>query len=206
MENQGHETILPTARLVVQREAAAVARLEHQLDRAFVAAARLLLGCTGRVVCCGVGKAGIIARKLAASLASLGTPGLFLHAAEAVHGDLGMVTADDVVVLFSHSGSTAEIVAVLGPLADLGVDLIAVTDKRDSPLAQAASIILCPGVDKEADHLGLAPTASTTAALVLCDALAVSVAAARGFGRDDFARRHPDGTLGRQLAGPTQPH
>jgi arabinose-5-phosphate isomerase len=194
------QTILGTARSVVQREAAVVSRLVDHLDSDFLAAAHLLLDCTGRVVCCGVGKSGIVARKLAASLASLGTPAFFLHAAEAMHGDLGMVTSDDVVVLFSHSGTTAEVVAVLRPLQRLGVPIIGVTDRPESTLAQSATLTLCPGANEEADHLGLAPTASTTAALVLSDALAVSVAAARGFSREDFARTHPGGALGERLA------
>lgn len=196
------QTILDTARSVVAREAETVARLAERLDADFVAAAELLLGCSGRVVCCGVGKSGIIARKLAASLASLGTPAFFLHAAEAMHGDLGMVTRDDVVVLFSHSGTTQEVVTVLAPLSRLGVPVIGVTDRPESTLGQAATVTLCPGADHEADHLGLAPTASTTAALVLSDALAVAVAAARGFGRDDFAKTHPGGALGKSLSPP----
>lgn len=204
MKHVPERTILDTARSVVEREARVVTRLGERLDAEFVAAADLLLRCTGRVVCCGVGKSGIIARKLAASLASLGTPAFFLHAAEAMHGDLGMVTRDDAVVLFSHSGTTQEIVRLLDPLSQLGVPVIGVTDRPDSTLGRAATVTLCPGADQEADHLGLAPTASTTAALVLSDALAVAVAVARGFGRDDFARTHPGGALGEQLGPPPQ--
>lgn len=204
----GHEPdprILETAHAVVEREARVVAALSERLDDAFVEAAELLLHCKGRVVCCGIGKSGLIARKLAASLSSLGTPAFFLHAAEAMHGDLGMVTRDDVVVAFSHSGTTQEIVAVMTPLLELGVPVIGVTDGRDSTLAQMATCIMCPGADEEADHLGLAPTASTTAALVLSDALAVAVAAARGFGHEDFARTHPGGALGRRLSDTPEP-
>lgn len=195
-----HDAVVTAARDVVQREADVVKQLSERVDDGFVRAAELVLGCSGRVVCCGVGKSGIIARKLAASLSSLGTPALFLHAAEAMHGDLGVVTRDDVAVLFSHSGTTAEIVAVLEPLSALGIAIVAVTDHPESALATGADVVVCPGAVEEADHLGLAPTASTTAALVLCDALAVSVAVVRGFDRDDFARTHPGGALGRRLA------
>ncbi|HEX9889484.1 MAG TPA: SIS domain-containing protein [Nitriliruptorales bacterium] len=185
---------------VVTRELDALTRLEERLDDGFLDACELILDCPGRVVCIGVGKSGIIARKLAASLASLGTPAHFVHAAEAVHGDLGMIVPGDVCVLFSHSGTTAETVALLPALERGGVRVIAITDGRDSVLAQRADATVCPGVEEEADHLGLAPTASTTAALVLADAIAVAVARVRGFAREDFAARHPGGALGAALA------
>ena len=196
----GRAALLDAARRVVQREAAAVAALEQQLDEGFVVACELVLSCRGRVVCAGVGKSGIVARKLAASFASLGTPALFVHAAEALHGDLGMITGSDVVVLFSHSGTTPEVLAMLPSLARMAVPVIAVTDDRASPLAAAAAVTVDPGCREEADHLGLAPTASTTAALVLADALAVAVAQVSGFTAEDFARTHPGGALGTALA------
>lgn len=194
--------MIARGRAVLEREAAAVQRAADGLGEGFAAASAALLDCGGRVVCIGVGKSGIVGRKLAASLASLGTPAFFVHAAEAVHGDLGMLTGDDVVILLSHSGSTAEVVALLPHLRALGARTIALTDNPDSPLGRAVDVVLCPNVTEEADHLGLAPTASTTAALALGDALAVAVAQERGFAREDFHRRHPGGALGRALAQP----
>lgn len=183
---------------VVRREADAIRGVAQAIDQSFVGATELLLGCAGRVICLGVGKSGIIARKMAASLASLGTPAQFIHAADALHGDLGMITAQDVVVALSHSGTTAEVLAAVRALADLGVPLIAVTDQQESPLADAADVVLCPGVNEEADPMGLAPTSSTTATLVMTDALAVAASQMRGFTTDDFHRTHPGGALGAQ--------
>lgn len=192
---------LAAASDVVERQLEALNRLPERLDEGFLDACELIASSRGRIVCVGVGKSGIIARKLAASLASLGTPAHFVHAAEAVHGDLGMIAPGDVCVLFSHSGTTAETVRLLPALEALRVPVVAVTDGRDSLLAERATATVCPGVDAEADHLGLAPTTSTTAALVLADALAVAVARVRGFAREDFAARHPGGALGAALAG-----
>lgn len=201
MADERRGELLEIGRAVLHHEGAAVAAVGDALGDDFVAAAEVLLACQGRVVCLGVGKSGIIARKAAASLASLGTPALFVHAAEAVHGDLGMICRGDVVIALSHSGATAEVVAVLPSLRALEVPIVAVTDRLGSPLAEAAQVVLCPGVSEEADHLRLAPTSSTTAALALVDALAVTVARARGFDREDFARTHPGGSLGRALRG-----
>ncbi|KOS89735.1 sugar isomerase, KpsF/GutQ family protein [Burkholderia mallei] len=173
--------------------------LAEQLDGEFVAAVGLLLNCRGRVVVSGIGKSGHIARKIAATLASTGTPAFFVHPAEASHGDLGMVTKDDVFVAISNSGESEELVAILPLIKRLGAKLIAMTGRPASSLATLSDVHLNAGVAKEACPLNLAPTASTTAALALGDALAVAVLDARGFGSDDFARSHPGGALGRRL-------
>jgi arabinose-5-phosphate isomerase len=190
---------LALARNVLDIEADAVRALAERIDGGFVAAVDLLLGCRGRVVVSGIGKSGHVARKLAATLASTGTPAFFVHPAEASHGDLGMVTADDVFVALSNSGESEELVAILPLVKRLGAKLIAMTGRPDSTLAKLADVHLNSGVEKEACPLNLAPTASTTAALALGDALAVVVLEARGFGPDDFARSHPGGALGRRL-------
>jgi arabinose-5-phosphate isomerase len=190
---------LALARDVLATEAAAIRALEARLGGAFLAAARVLLGCTGRVIVTGIGKSGHIARKLAATLASTGTPAFFVHATEASHGDLGMITADDVVLLLSNSGETDELVSLVPHLKRQGAQLIALTGNEESSLAQAADVHLDASVDAEACPLGLAPTASTTAALALGDALALTLLDARGFSVEDFARAHPGGALGRRL-------
>ncbi|AIP20989.1 arabinose-5-phosphate isomerase [Burkholderia pseudomallei] len=190
---------LALARDVLDIEANAVRALAEQLDGEFVAAVGLLLNCRGRVVVSGIGKSGHIARKIAATLASTGTPAFFVHPAEASHGDLGMVTKDDVFVAISNSGESEELVAILPLIKRLGAKLIAMTGHPASSLATLSDVHLNAGVAKEACPLNLAPTASTTAALALGDALAVAVLDARGFGSDDFARSHPGGALGRRL-------
>ncbi|MBI0327282.1 arabinose 5-phosphate isomerase KdsD [Burkholderia plantarii] len=190
---------LALARDVLDIEADAVRALREQLDGDFVGAVGLLLNCRGRVVVSGIGKSGHIARKIAATLASTGTPAFFVHPAEASHGDLGMVTADDVFIAISNSGESAELVAILPLIKRLGAKLIAMTGRPQSSLAQLSDVHLNAAVEKEACSLNLAPTASTTAALALGDALAVVVLDARGFGPDDFARSHPGGALGRRL-------
>jgi arabinose-5-phosphate isomerase len=187
------------ARNVLDIEADAVRALSERIDGGFVAAVDLLLGCRGRVVVSGIGKSGHIARKLAATFASTGTPAFFVHPAEASHGDLGMVTADDVFVALSNSGESEELVAILPLVKRIGAKLIAMTGRPESTLARVADVHLNSGVEKEACPMNLAPTASTTAALALGDALAVAVLDARGFGPDDFARSHPGGALGRRL-------
>jgi arabinose-5-phosphate isomerase len=184
---------------VLATEAMAIDVLQHRLGDDFVAAADAVYSCRGRVVVTGIGKSGHIARKLAATLASTGTPAFFVHAAEAGHGDLGMITTDDVVLLLSNSGETDELLVLLPHLKRQGARLIALTGNEQSSLAQAADIHLDASVDSEACPLGLAPTASTTAALALGDALALTVLDARGFSVEDFARSHPGGTLGRRL-------
>ncbi|AOI71525.1 arabinose-5-phosphate isomerase [Burkholderia ubonensis] len=190
---------LALARDVLDIEADAVRALSDQLDGDFVKAVALLLGCGGRVVVSGIGKSGHIARKIAATLASTGTPAFFVHPAEASHGDLGMVTADDVFIGISYSGESEELVAILPLVKRIGAKLIAITGRAESSLGQLADVNLNAAVAKEACPLNLAPTASTTAALALGDALAVAVLDARGFGSEDFARSHPGGALGRRL-------
>jgi arabinose-5-phosphate isomerase len=187
------------ARDVLDTEANAVLALRDRIDDSFVSAVDFLLGCRGRVVVSGIGKSGHIARKLAATLASTGTPAFFVHPAEASHGDLGMITTDDVFIALSNSGESEELVAILPLVKRLGAKLIAMTGRPESSLARLADVHLYSGVEKEACPHNLAPTASTTAALALGDALAVAVLDARGFGADDFARSHPGGALGRRL-------
>ena len=165
----------------------------------FAEAVALLLGCTGRVVVSGIGKSGHIARKIAATLASTGTRALFVHPAEAAHGDLGMVAPDDAFIAISNSGETAELMAIVPIIKRMGATLITLTGNDDSALAKIATVHLNVAVDKEACPLNLAPTASTTAALAIGDALAVALLDARGFGEEDFARSHPGGALGRRL-------
>jgi arabinose-5-phosphate isomerase len=190
---------LALARDVLATEARAIDALGARLGAAFVAAVGLVLNCKGRVVVAGIGKSGHVARKLAATLASTGTPAFFVHAAEASHGDLGMITPDDVVVMLSNSGETDELTTLTPHLKRQGARLIAITGNEQSSLAQAADVHLDAAVDTEACPLGLAPTASTTAALALGDALALALLDARGFSHDDFARAHPGGALGRRL-------
>ncbi|MBI5108476.1 MAG: KpsF/GutQ family sugar-phosphate isomerase [Rhodocyclales bacterium] len=186
-------------RQVLDIEAAAVAALGRRLDGAFSAAVAMILGSRGRVVVSGIGKSGHIARKLAATFASTGTPAYFVHAAEAIHGDLGMITRDDVLIAISNSGENDELLTIVPLVKRLGGKLIAITGNESSSLAHEADIHLDARVDQEACPLNLAPTASTTAALALGDALAVALLDARGFGAEDFARSHPGGALGRKL-------
>jgi arabinose-5-phosphate isomerase len=190
---------LSLAREVLDTEARAIAALAPRLGEAFVAAVALIYNCRGRVVVSGIGKSGHIARKLAATLASTGTPAFFVHPAEASHGDLGMITADDVVLMLSNSGETDELMLLMPHLKRQGAATIALTGNDRSSLAQAADVHLDAAVGTEACPLGLAPTASTTAALALGDALALALLDARGFSADDFARAHPGGALGRRL-------
>jgi arabinose-5-phosphate isomerase len=187
------------ARDVLQTEAGAVLALADRLDERFTRAVELLLACKGRVVVSGIGKSGHIARKIAATLASTGTPALFVHAAEAAHGDLGMITRDDVLLALSYSGEGDELLMMLPVAKREGTPLIAMTGNDSSSLARLADVHLDVRVDKEACPLNLAPTSSTTAMLALGDALAVACLDARGFGPDDFARSHPAGALGRRL-------
>jgi len=192
-------TLIERGRRVLAIEARAVADLEHRLGPEFAAACALLLACEGRVVVTGMGKSGHVGNKIAATLASTGTPSFFLHPGEAMHGDIGMITARDVVLALSNSGETDELVAILPVIKRLDVPLIALTGSRDSTLGRYASVTLDVSVPQEACSLNLAPTASTTATLAMGDALAVAVLEARGFTPEDFARSHPGGTLGRRL-------
>lgn len=184
---------------VISVEAQAISALAEQINDDFVTACKLLFACEGRVVVIGMGKSGHIAGKIAATLASTGTPAFFVHPGEASHGDLGMITRHDVVLALSNSGETEEIVRILPLIKRLGVPLIAMTGNPASTLSIISTVHLNVAVEQEACPLGLAPTSSTTAALVMGDALAVSLLDARGFTRDDFALSHPGGSLGRRL-------
>jgi len=193
------EQVLSLARKTFEIESSAVLGLADRLGQEFVQAVGLLLACTGRVVVMGMGKSGHIGRKIAATLASTGTPAMFVHPAEASHGDLGMIQPVDVVLAISNSGESEELVAILPVLSRLGIALIAITGGPESTLAKQARITLDTSVAKEACPLNLAPTASTTAQLAMGDALAVALLDARGFREQDFARSHPGGALGRKL-------
>ncbi len=184
---------------VIQVETQAIAALAEQINDDFVLACKLMFDCKGRVVVTGMGKSGHIAGKIAATLASTGTPAFFVHSGEASHGDLGMITQHDVVLALSNSGETEEVLTILPIIKRLGVPLIALTGNPNSTLAKFATTHINVAVEQEACPLGLAPTSSTTAALVMGDALAVSLLEARGFTRDDFALSHPGGSLGRRL-------
>ncbi|HUN74480.1 MAG TPA: KpsF/GutQ family sugar-phosphate isomerase [Steroidobacteraceae bacterium] len=192
-------TLLAAARRALGIEAQAVHALQERLDERFAAACRICLACTGRVVVTGIGKSGHIARKIAATLASTGTPALFLHPADAGHGDLGMITRADVALALSNSGESAEVLQLVPHVKRLGVPLIAMTGNPGSVLARLANVVLDVSVPEEACPLNLAPTASTTASLAMGDALALALLEARGFTAQDFARSHPGGVLGRRL-------
>ena len=184
---------------VIEAGARALADLAARVDGSFTDACRTMLSCRGRVVVTGMGKSGHVARKIAATLASAGTPAFFLHPGEASHGDLGMITTADVVLAFSNSGETAEILTILPVLKRLGIPLVALTGNARSRLAGEADVHIDVSVEQEACPLGLAPTTSTTAALAMGDALAIALLEARGFSAEDFARSHPGGRLGRRL-------
>ena len=190
---------LAMAQETLSIEAQAVTAVARRMDDTFVRAVALVLGVSGRVVVMGMGKSGHIGRKIAATLASTGTPAMFVHPAEASHGDLGMITRFDLVLGISNSGESEELTAILPLIKRMGVPLLAITGRRDSTLGRHASVVLDASVDKEACPHNLAPTASTTAQLALGDALAVALLDARGFKADDFARSHPGGALGRKL-------
>jgi arabinose-5-phosphate isomerase len=193
------ERIRALGRAVIENEAAAVAALAERIDARFVEACRYMLACAGRIVVLGMGKSGHIGGKIAATLASTGSPAFFVHPGEASHGDLGMITPQDVVLALSNSGETAEILTILPIIKRLGVPLIALTGRAGSTLAREANVSIDVSVAAEACPLGLAPTSSTTASLVMGDALAVALLESRGFTADDFARSHPAGSLGRRL-------
>jgi len=187
------------ARKVLETEAAAILALVDRLDERFDTAVLLLRQCTGRVILTGMGKSGIICRKIAATLTSTGTPALFLHPAEAIHGDLGVIRGDDVIVALSYSGETDELLRLLETIRRLGAKLIVITGGPKSTLAQAADVALDCSVVEEACPMNLVPTASTTAALALGDALAMTLLVEKGFRQEDFANLHPGGKLGKRL-------
>jgi arabinose-5-phosphate isomerase len=191
--------MIARGRRVLAIEAEAVAALEHRLDESFARACALLIGCEGRIVVSGMGKSGHVASKIAATLASTGSPAFFVHPAEAIHGDLGMITPKDVVLALSNSGETTELLTILPVIKRLGVPLIALTGNGGSTLSRYATVTIDVSVPAEACPLNLAPTASTTAALAMGDALAIAVLEARGFTEQDFALSHPGGSLGRRL-------
>ena len=193
------DAALAMAREVLEIEAKAVSDLIGRLDRRFAQAVEAVLNCRGRVVVSGIGKSGHIARKIASTLASTGTPAFFVHSAEASHGDLGMIARDDVIIALSNSGESDELLAIVPLLKRQGAKLIAMTGNPQSALAREADVHLYAGAEKEACPLNLAPTASTTAALALGDALALALMQAKGFTRDEFAAAHPGGALGRRL-------
>lgn len=193
------ETLQTFGRDVINLEAAALVNLGDHLDRSFSNACKLILDTKGRVVVVGMGKSGHIAGKIAATLASTGTPAFFVHPGEASHGDLGMITPGDLVIAISNSGETAEILTILPIIKRMGVGFVVMTGQPDSTVAKQADICLYIGVEKEACPLDLSPTSSTTATLAMGDALAVALLRSRGFTETDFARSHPGGTLGRRL-------
>jgi arabinose-5-phosphate isomerase len=190
---------LDLARQVLEIESAAIRRIADRLDEGFDRAVGLIVDCRGRVVTTGMGKSGIVCKKIAATLSSTGTPALFLHPAEAIHGDLGMVVEGDVVITLSNSGETPEILKLLERIKRLGIPMITLTGNLKSTLARNSDVVLDVSVDKEACPLNLAPTASTTAALALGDALAIAVFDSKGFRPEDFAHLHPGGLLGKKL-------
>lgn len=191
--------MIDVAKKVLQIEADAVLALQSRIDQAFTRAVELILACEGRVVVTGMGKSGLICQKIAATMASTGTPTLFLHPAEGIHGDLGMMTKEDVVIAISNSGETEEICRILPVIKRMGLPLIAMSGNPESTLAQAGDVHLDISVSEEACPLGLAPTASTTATLAMGDALAVVLLEERGFRAEDFALFHPGGALGKKL-------
>ena len=191
--------MLENARNVLKMEADAILELVPRINGQFTAAVEMILACPGRTVITGMGKSGIIGRKMAATLASTGTPSFYLHPAEGIHGDLGMVTADDVVIALSNSGETGEILHILPSLRRIGAKIIAMVGNPNSSLGKNADVVLDVGVSKEACPLGLGPTSSTTAALAFGDALAVALLSKRKFTADQFAVFHPGGSLGRKL-------
>jgi arabinose-5-phosphate isomerase len=194
-----HENICALGRAVIDIEASVINDLRNRIDHNFANACLALLNCEGRIIVMGVGKSGHISKKIAATLASTGSPAFFIHPSEASHGDMGMITRKDIILMLSHSGESEEIVSILPFIKRLALPLIALTGKPNSTLAKAATVHLDVSVEKEACPLGLAPTSSTTAALVMGDALAMALLDKRGFTTHDFALSHPGGSLGRRL-------
>lgn len=199
LTDSDQDQILANAREVLEIEARAVSDLAPRLGEEFARAVSLCVGCRGRIVVTGMGKSGHVGSKIAATLASTGSPAFFVHSGEASHGDLGMITGQDVVLAISNSGETSEIIAILPLLKRLGVPLVTLTGNRESTLAREADVNLDAGVNAEACPMNLAPTASTTASIAMGDALAISLLKLRGFTQEDFARSHPGGSLGRRL-------
>ena len=199
MSNRDDRSVIGAARQVITIEMEGLARLRDRLDHDFEEAVRLILSTKGRVIVTGIGKSGLVGRKIAATLASTGTPAIFLHPVEAMHGDLGMVMAGDVIIAISNSGETQELNALVPAFKERKIPIIAFTGSRDSSLARSSTCVVDTGVEREACSLGLAPTASTTAVLAAGDALAVVLLGLRHFSEKDFRRNHPLGTLGQRL-------
>jgi arabinose-5-phosphate isomerase len=197
----GKESASVLARQVLEHEGRAILALGDQLNEKFCQAIEILMNCSGKVIITGIGKPGHVGKKIAASLASLGTPSFFLHADEGLHGDSGMVTEKDVVVVISQSGETAEALALLAILKKISCKIISITGHLNCTLARKADVALVTGVSKEADPLDLAPSTSSTAMLALGDALAITLSQLKGFSRKDFALFHPGGSLGKRLLG-----
>ena len=193
------QNIVKMAKAVIATEAEAVKQLENRIDNNFISAHDILVQCQGRIVVMGIGKSGHIANKIAATLASTGSPAFFIHPAEASHGDLGMITGDDVIIVISYSGESQEITAIMPMIKLLNIPIISMTGNDQSTIASFANVNLNTSVEKEACPLSLAPTSSTTATLALGDALAITLLSAKGFTAEDFARSHPGGALGKRL-------
>ena len=199
MDVMKQDTVLETAKVAIRSEIDALESLLQAIDENFVKVVDLISCSPGRVVITGVGKSGHVGNKIAATLASLGTPSYFVHATEGVHGDLGMITSEDIVIAISNSGQTRETLDLISPIRRIGAKLVAVTSRPDSELARQADLVLNIGVQTEADHLGLAPTNSTTATLVLGDALAITLSVNKKFTQKDFGKFHPGGSLGKKI-------
>lgn len=192
--------IINQIKRVIDDEASSIKEISNQIGPSYEEAVRMIIDCQGRVIVTGVGKSGHIGKKIAATLASTGTPAFFLHSTEGLHGDLGMVKKDDIVIMISNSGETEEVLQLLPSLNEIGSKKIAITSKIDSTLAKACDIALAYNYDSEADHLGLAPTTSSTITLVIGDALATTLSYLKGFTKKDFHLYHPGGNLGEQLS------
>ena len=199
MDVMKQDTVLETAKVAIRSEIDALESLLQAIDENFVKVVDLISCSLGRVMITGVGKSGHIRNKIAATLASLGTPSYFVHATEGVHGDLGMITSEDIVIAISNSGQTRETLDLISPIRRIGAKLVAVTSRPDSELARQADLVLNIGVQTEADPLGLAPTYSTTATLVLGDALAITLSVNKKFTQKDFGKFHPGGSLGKKI-------
>jgi len=199
-KDTGIENIIDIGKDVIEKEIEGLRGLFERIGEEFEKAVELILSCRGKVIVCGIGKSGIVARKIAATMSSTGTPAVYLHPAEAVHGDMGMITADDVVIIVSKSGNSDEIGKLFPYLKSMGVRIVAITSNGDSSLAHESDIVLDTAVTKEACPMDIVPTTSTTASMVLGDALAVAVFRSRDFKREDFARLHPSGVLGKRLS------
>jgi len=199
MDVMKQDTVLETAKVAIRSEIDALESLLQAIDENFVKVVDLISCSLGRVMITGVGKSGHVGNKIAATLASLGTPSYFVHATEGVHGDLGMITSEDIVIAISNSGQTRETLDLISPIRRIGAKLVAVTSRPDSELARQADLVLDIGVQTEADPLGLAPTNSTTATLVLGDALAITLSVNKKFTQKDFGKFHPGGSLGKKI-------